>query len=244
MKDSIAAPKDLWLKTPYANLVRYVPSGIYFSRIRVRGKLIRRSLKTDTLAVAKLRLGDLEKVERQRIEIQGAASSGNMRFGEALAVFRGRLVNDNSLKPRTKEFRGERIAALLHSWRGLDQTEVRKITKQDCLAWASDYSVKASPPCVNTCVATLRMTMSSVAKAHKRKDGTGVFVIVRNELALQPGLAVWEAFHDPKDGKVKLDGETVIEFPKLPDFQQITIKVLRWEERDKQLVIKDAELVT
>jgi hypothetical protein len=44
------------------------------------------------------------------------------------------------------------------------------------------------------------VVMSSTAKAHKRKDGTGVFVIVRHELALQPGLAVWEAFHDPKDG--------------------------------------------
>ena len=87
------------------------------------------------------------------------------------------------------------------------------------------------------------VVMSSAAKAHKRKDGTGVFVIVRHELALQPGLAVWEAFHDPKDGKVKLDGENVVTFPKLPEFQQVTLKVLRWEERDKRLVIKDAELV-
>jgi len=37
------------------------------------------------------------------------------------------------------------------------------------------------------------------AKAHKRKDGTGVFVIARHELALQPGLAAWEAFHDPNE---------------------------------------------
>lgn len=88
------------------------------------------------------------------------------------------------------------------------------------------------------------IVMSSVAKALKRKDGTGVFVIARHELALQPGLALWEAFHDPKDGKVKLDGENVIEFPKLPDFQQVTLKVLRWEEKDKRFVIKDAELVS
>ena len=32
--------------------------------------------------------------------------------------------------------------------------------------------------------------------------GMGVFMIARHELAMQPGLAVWEAFHDPKDGKV------------------------------------------
>ena len=87
------------------------------------------------------------------------------------------------------------------------------------------------------------VVMSSVAKVHKRKDGTGVFVIARHELALQPGLAVWEAFHDPKEGKVKLDGENVIEFPKLPEFQQVTLKVLRWEDQDKRLVIKEAEIM-
>jgi hypothetical protein len=43
---------------------------------------------------------------------------------------------------------------------------------------------------------------------------------------------------------VTLDGENVVTFPKLPDFQQVTLKVLRWEERDKRLVIKDAELVS
>jgi hypothetical protein len=87
------------------------------------------------------------------------------------------------------------------------------------------------------------IVMSSVAKALKRKDGTGVFVVARHEIALQPGMAVWEAFHDPKDGKVKVDGEVVIQFPKLPDFQQVTLKVLRWEEKDKRFVIKEAELV-
>jgi integrase len=87
MKDSIAGSKSLWLKTPFANLVRYVPSGVYFSRIRVQGKLIRRSLKTNKLTVAKLRLGDLEKVERQRVEVQGAIANGNMRFGDLRHLF-------------------------------------------------------------------------------------------------------------------------------------------------------------
>jgi hypothetical protein len=30
-----------WLKTPYPNLIRYRPSGTYFGRVRVNGKLIR-----------------------------------------------------------------------------------------------------------------------------------------------------------------------------------------------------------
>jgi len=43
--------------------------------------------------------------------------------------------------------------------------------------------------------------------------------------------------------KVKLDGEKVVEFQKLPEMQQLTLKVLRWKERDQYLVIKEAQLV-
>ena len=176
MNDRIAAPKDQWLKTSYANLVRYVPSGIYFSRIRVRGKLIRRSLKTNKLTVAKLRLGDLEKVERQRSELQGAIASGNMTFGEALAVFSNRLANDNSLKPRSKEYRQERIAALLKSWTGLEKTEIRKISKHDCLTWAATFGQEASPSNFNNTVGSLRMVIDVAVDAGARYDNPARFI--------------------------------------------------------------------
>ena len=48
--------------------------------------------------------------------------------------------------------------------------------------------------------------MSSTAKAFNRKDGSGKVVCIRHELALQPGMAVFEEYPDLKDGKVKLDG--------------------------------------
>ena len=84
------------------------------------------------------------------------------------------------------------------------------------------------------------IVMSSTAKAFNRKDGSGKVVCIRHELALQPGLAVFEEYPELKDGKVKLDGDNVVEFPKLPELQQVTLKVLRWEERDKRMVIKEA----
>jgi integrase len=173
---SIAIPKDLWQKTPFANLIRYVPSGVYFSRIRVRGKLIRRSLKTNKLAVAKLRLSDLAKVERQRIEVQGAVANGNMTFGDALAAFRGRLANDKSLKPRSKAYREERIAALLKSWQGLASTEVRKISKHDCLAWATGFGEKASPSNFNNTVGSLRMVIDLAVDVGARYDNPAKFI--------------------------------------------------------------------
>jgi hypothetical protein len=55
VKETQAAPaadnpaKD-WQKTQFANLVRYVPSGTYYARLRAAGKLIHKSLKTDVRA--------------------------------------------------------------------------------------------------------------------------------------------------------------------------------------------------
>src|ERR1019366_4791270 len=123
---------------------------------------------TNKITVAKIRLADLEKNERQRVEVRGIVANGNMRFGDALAIFRGRLHNDGSLKPRTKAFREERIAALLNSWPELEDCEVRKISKQDCLTWAVGYAQNASPQCFNTSLATLRMITEVAIEAGAR----------------------------------------------------------------------------
>jgi hypothetical protein len=139
MKQSKEGDDSLWQKTPYANLVRYKPSKKYFARLRVNGKLIRRGLKTNVLSVAKLRLGDLEKAERQLAEHQIATVAGNLTFGGALTTYRQRLAGDASLKPRTRDYQEQRIKALLKSWPGLERDEVRNLSKADCLAWAAKF---------------------------------------------------------------------------------------------------------
>ena len=47
---------SVWQKTPFVNLIRYKPSQVYFARFKIGGKLIRRSLKTNVITVAKLRM--------------------------------------------------------------------------------------------------------------------------------------------------------------------------------------------
>jgi hypothetical protein len=98
MKESQTESKSVWQKTPVSNLVRYVPSGILFARMKVKGKLIRRSLKSKSLSVGKLRLSDLEKQERQMAENASSLSEGKMTFGDALQIYRQRLHGDASLK--------------------------------------------------------------------------------------------------------------------------------------------------
>jgi hypothetical protein len=58
----------------------------------VKGKLIRRSLKTDGIAPAKLRLADVEQSERQKVPSRGAGTVGGEDRPAASPSF-GRPVN-------------------------------------------------------------------------------------------------------------------------------------------------------
>lgn len=174
MNESKTESKNHWQKSPVPNLVRFVASGVYFARIRVKGKLIRRSLKTKTLSVAKLRLADLEKSERQMAEHSLAYDAGKMLFADALATFRQRLHGDASLKPRTKEHREERVSVILKTWAGLDKMDVRKITKQDCLMWAAGY--KTSPSNFNKTVQTLRLILDIPVELGIRFENPARFI--------------------------------------------------------------------
>ena len=96
-----------WQKTQYANLFRYKSSGIYFARLRVAGKLVRKSLKTHVITTAKLRLGDLEKEERNSLGSEQSLDNGKLVFADALSVYQQRLEGNANLKKRTvtKKFR-------------------------------------------------------------------------------------------------------------------------------------------
>lgn len=159
-----------WQSTQYANLVRYIPSGIYFARIRVHGKLIVRSLKTDALTVAKLRLADLEKAERQSAESNANVMRGKLCFEEAVIIYEQRVSGDASLKQRTKDYYGERKRALLKSWPSLAKTDIRKLTKTDCLNWAAVFGKNASPTAFNHTVKVLRDVIKIGIESGARYD--------------------------------------------------------------------------
>ena len=115
MHKSQSQPKSdaTWQKTQFANLIRYVPSGTYFARIRVKGKLVRQSLKTDVLTVAKLRLADLEKSLRDQAASQDTVESGKMTMGDLLQIYTQNLDRDTEIKPTTKKYRQEVVKAIL-----------------------------------------------------------------------------------------------------------------------------------
>jgi integrase len=145
-----------WQKTPVANLVRSTASGTYYARARIKGKLIWKSLKTDRLAVGKLRLGDFLKLENHRVEIDQSAARGKMTFGDAVDIYKQRVEEAQHLKPGAKLYRKNTIEALLKSWPDLKNLDARKISANDCLHWASSFAEKHCPSFFNNTVGTLR----------------------------------------------------------------------------------------
>jgi integrase len=187
-------PCKEWQKTQFANLVRYVPSGIYYARLRVKGKLIRKSLKTGVVSVAKLRLTDLERQERQRAESGDAVAQGKMTVGDAIAMHEQRLAGDASLKPRTKAYHGERIKALLKIWPGLQKTLIRDLTKTDCLNWAAKFGAAASPTSFNHTVGILRKLLEIGCEVGARYDNPARFIKRTSERPKQLTLPTPQQF--------------------------------------------------
>lgn len=175
-QQTAAKPARDWQKTQFANLIRYVPSGTYYARLRVRGKLICRSLQTDVISVAKLRLGDFEKQERSRSESADTVGRGKMTVADAITTHRQRVAGDASLKPRTKDYHDQRIAALLRSWPGLEKKEIRTITKTDCLNWAARFGQSASPTALNHTIGILKALLEIGVEMGARYENPARFI--------------------------------------------------------------------
>ena len=234
MKESQTESKSPWQKTPVSNLVRYVPSGILFARMKVKGKLIRRSLKTKSITVGKLRLSDLEKQERQMAESASSLSEGKMTFGDALEIYRQRLHGDASLKPRTKAHREERIAVLLKTWPTLKTTDVRKISKQDCLQWGAGYSSSAVN--FNKTAQTLRLILDIPIEAGIRYDNPARFIKTMKVRQKQLQLPSRAQFHSLIDSvrtvnkRFSHDAADLIEFLAYGGYRKAEAKNICWSD--------------
>jgi integrase len=159
-----------WAKTQYANLWRYVPSGTFYARARVAGKLRVRSLDTNSLSVARLRLGDFIKAERQASEGQQSLKTGKMSFGAAREIYLSRLEGNPALKPRTKAYHREQLKALDRSWPGLGTILLRDLGKSDLLTWAARFGKEASASVFNHTLGILKAVIEIGVEAGARYD--------------------------------------------------------------------------
>src|ERR1035441_10507178 len=70
----------------HAGLMQFIPSGAYFARVKVNGKVIRCSLKTSVFSDAKLLLADKQREFETRRETKEAPAQ-TKTFAEARALY-------------------------------------------------------------------------------------------------------------------------------------------------------------
>ena len=157
-------PTKTWARTGHRNLIRH-KSGRYYARAFAGGKEVWQSLKTSHHSVARARLGEFLKDHRARASNSNGEVSAKMTFGEAAAIHLRNLDDNLRIKPSTRDYWLRRLLALIKSWPGLNETEVRKITHVACKEWASTYSKKASPTNYNNTIALLRHVLATAIEA-------------------------------------------------------------------------------
>jgi integrase len=153
-----------WERTRLQNLIRH-KSGRYYARAFAGGKEVWKSLKTSHFSVAQAKLAEFLKEHRERVSNGNGEVSAKMTFGEAAAVHIRNLDDNVRIKPRTRDYWRECLAALQKSWPGLNDTETRKIIQADCKKWASAYAKAASPTRYNNTVAVLRHVLNVAIEA-------------------------------------------------------------------------------
>jgi integrase len=157
-------PTKTWERTRLQNLLRH-KSGRYYARAFAGGKEVWKSLKTSHFSVAEARLAEFLKEHRERRSNGNGEVSAKMTFGQAAAVHLRNLDDNPRIKPSTRKYWQECLSALQKSWRGLNETEVRKITQGDCKEWARAYGKTVSPTRYNGAISVLRHVLNIAVDA-------------------------------------------------------------------------------
>ena len=144
-----------WEKTREQNLVRH-KSGRYYARTFGNGKEIWTSLRTAHFSIAKARLAEFLREHREKQAAGVSEASAKMTFGEALKIHRQNQADDVTIKSTTRHSWKQVFVALLKSWPGLADREIRRITKTDCNEWARRFRKIASATRYNNTLSGLR----------------------------------------------------------------------------------------
>lgn len=160
-----------WVKTKYANLIRYKSSGYYFVRARIAGHHIRQSLKTQSITIAVSRMNILLAKERQRLGKR--VNDDDTTFGDLAAEYLAGIAADEKLKPRSKKYREETLRQLKDTWPELYEQRPSDITGKACIEWANKAKVAYSPTRFNGTVETLRrIILRAIAMGLLAEDPT------------------------------------------------------------------------
>ena len=148
--------KSVWQKTRTQKLIRYAPKGTYYAYFKVGGKPFRKSLETHVYSVAKLRLADEIREQREVADAALDQAAGKLTFADVVQLYREEVGSDPRLKPASRRYRGMTVNFIIKTWPSVVTKKVSKITYRDCVEWLRRFQARFAPSVVNNSIGTLR----------------------------------------------------------------------------------------
>lgn len=165
-----AKPEKVWAETKYSHLLRNTQSGIYYARVRLNGKLIRKSLKTTRISVAKLRKDDFLRNIRPLVKERGQKASDNLTFEQLADELLSKSKSDYNLKTTTKKYHSDCINVLRRQFKKFSQSSVSRISKADCEELMIKLSESYSPTRFNGILTILNRVFALANEKGLRYD--------------------------------------------------------------------------
>ncbi len=170
--------------TSVPNLLKGV-NGTYYLRARIRGRLVWRSLETDTFSIAKLLLVDKMK------ELQKAAGaaprdlqlSRKLTFEQGMEIYRAEVNALPRLNAITKQFRMRFEHTLRRTWPGLFETEMRRVTPEACNTWLQRFENGGS-----TFLGKRALTKKTAGNSPTTVNGAIAFIQRIFEIGVKAGI--------------------------------------------------------
>ena len=167
------------------NIVRNEDSGIYYLRAKVNGKKICKSLRTDSLKIAKLKRDDM--LRKLQAQSPSSKDSKNMTLKECIELTRAYYseIPSYKKKPASMHYRNQCLGAIESRFPNRAISTISKKETHDRFAdIASHYSAQR----FNNILGTFRKMMEIAVKTHARLDDPSAEIkrmkIIRKELVM------------------------------------------------------------
>ncbi len=194
----------VWQKSRHANLVRYVPSGTFYARYRIGGKLTWKSLETTAESIAKSKLDALLRHERKVAAGPRRLAEGKCLISDCVKAYREagfrpaiqkKRKDGMTLKPAAVAYYEQRLTALEKGWPELTRLEAKKVTDQEVKKWADRARLEMSGSAFNHTLGFLKNLFDYAIKAGARFDNPASGIMRESETAAEVKVLNNDQFH-------------------------------------------------
>lgn len=147
-----------WVKTSTQHMIKHVPSGTYYLRKCIKGKIHRLSLKTDMPSVAKARLPvEIQKLVSQQ-EYRSSSYSAAKDLSQCFDIAKQKSTSKSNLRENSATYRENTFIFLEKTFKGLKGLKPKELTADLCNEWFSSIKPPVySAPLCNNALGSLRM---------------------------------------------------------------------------------------